>query len=93
MRVTRNKRISVKSATGRVVRVGSIVRVVVLPPGFQSLHRESKSVFRAILGHRFRVEAITSEDPRWLQLEVGRIVDEPPHSVGNVVWLEPECVA
>lgn len=93
MKVTRNKRIGVKSATGRIVRVGSFVRVIALPPGFDSLQRESRSVFRAILGHRFRVQAVTSEEPRWLQLEVGRIVDKPPDSVGNVVWLEPECVA
>ena len=92
MKVTRNKRVSVKLATGRSVRVGSFVRVIALPQGFQTLHRESRSVFRAILGYRFRVAAITSEEPRWLELQVGRVVDEPPHSVGNVVWLETECV-
>ena len=93
MRIVRTKRITVTTSLGRKVRVGSIVRVASLPPGFQTLPRDSKQAFRAIIGHRFRVAGVTKTEPHWLELNVGRIVDPLLRSFGNTVYLEPECVA
>ena len=93
MKLTTNKRLTVVTSTGRRVRTGSIVRVVALPPGISSLPRDSRRAFHLILGHRFRVAAVTTEQPRWLQLDVHRIVDQALGTYRNTVYVEPECVA
>jgi len=93
MKLTTNKRLSAITSSGRRVRTGSFVTVVALPPGFSLLPRDSRRAFRSILGHRFRVAAVTAEVPRWLQLDVHRIVDPLLGSFGNSVYVEPECVA
>jgi len=63
------------------------------PAWLLSLPRESRRAFRLILGHRFRVAAVTTEQPRWLQLDVHRIVDQALGTYRNSVYVEPECVA
>ncbi len=92
VKITRTKRALVTTSSGREIRVGSIVRVKRIPPGLSKLPRDSQRAFRAIVGHRFRVAGMTAEAPRWLELNVGRIVDPLLGSFGNTVYLEPECV-
>src|SRR5258708_27682206 len=75
IQTTRSKKVTVETSTGRRVRVGSFVRVTRVPPGYSALTRESKRTFRKIVGRRFRVVAIGNEEPRWLELNVGRVVD------------------
>ncbi len=80
------------SRRGRTLRVGSIVRVVAIPThGYSTLPANSRRVFRLIIGHRFRVRSIT-DPPGVLELNVAGVVDRAVGSIGNTVWLEPECV-
>ena len=88
IQISTNKKVTVKTSTGRRVSVGNLVRVTRVPPGYSELPRESRRRFRAIVGHRFRVAAIASE-PRWIELNVGRILGRLSHSLGKTVWLEP----
>lgn len=69
---------------GRPVRVGSIVRVVSLPPrsSYVALPMKSRRVFRLIIGHPFRVYALTVP-PGLPELRVSRVVD-PASAVGSV---------
>ena len=82
------------SSAGRPVRVGSIVRVVSLPPrsSYVALPMKSRRVFRLIIGHPFRVYALTVP-PGLPELRVSRVVDPVLGGIGHSVWLEPECVA
>jgi len=93
MKLSTNKRVTVVASSGRRIRTGRFVTVVALPTGYATLPRESRRAFRAIVGQRFRVAAVTVELPRWVQLDVHRIVDPLLGSFRNTVYLEPECVA
>jgi hypothetical protein len=93
MKLTTNKRLTVITASGRRVWTGSFVTVIALPPGYSTLPRDSRLAFRAIVGCRFRVAAVTVEHPRWVQLDVHRVVDPLLGSFRNSVYLEPECIA
>lgn len=74
------------------MRAGSIVRVIALPPGIRSMPSETRRAFRAIIGHRFKVRRIHPE-AKVLEPDVSRVVDPLSGSLGNSVWIEPECVA
>jgi hypothetical protein len=87
-----NKRVTVKTSTGRRVSVGSLVRVTRVPPGYSELTRRARRCFRAIVGQRFRVAAISSDEPRWIELNVARVVGRLSQSRSETVWLEPGCV-
>jgi hypothetical protein len=66
--------VAVVISSGRPVRVGSFVRLVAVPPAINKLPRESKRVFRAAIGQRFKVQSIKLS-PRLIELDVSRVAD------------------
>jgi hypothetical protein len=79
-------------STGREIRVGSFVRVLRLPPHVKAMPRETRRVFRAALGNRFKVVDIVRRPdiPRLVELHVTRVVvPAVPHQLHSI-WIEPE---
>lgn len=75
------------TSTGRVLRLGGFVRVVGTPP---RLHRETKVVFRQIMGRRFKVRDLQRvrgiRPPLVLaELDVSRVT-----GMSDFVYVEPE---
>jgi hypothetical protein len=83
----------VTSSTGRVLKTGSMVRVVVVPPPviLQS-PKDTRRLFKAMVGRRFKVRAIARE-PVLLQLDVTRIAAPLIGGSDHIVYIEPEYVA
>jgi hypothetical protein len=76
--------------------VGSVVRVIAVPPGVSRLPRETKRVFRAVLGRRFKVRAIL-RNPVRAELEVSRVTGTSSRGgrskTFDTIWVEPEFLA
>lgn len=84
---------AVTTSTGRKVKVGSIVRVVAVPPAvLQQSPRDTRKLFKALVGHRFKVKSIEREPVR-LEFEVSRIAAPLIGESRHTVYIEPEFVA
>ena len=69
-------------------RVGDFVRVEFVPPDVTGTAGETRRVFQLSVGRQFKVRA---RNPLgWLELHVGRVVDEKPYK--QSIWIEPESV-
>lgn len=71
-----------------MIRAGSLVTLVTLPPGTETLPEESRRVFRFCLGRTYRVEEID----RWglAVLDVSADIDHRFGGFMNDIHVEPE---
>lgn len=84
----------VKSSTGRLLKPGSIVRVVTVPPEVtRQSPRNTRRLFRAIVGRRFKVRAVERKPLPLLRLNVSKVGVPLLGRTAHVVWIEPEYVA
>lgn len=81
-----------KSSTGRLLKVGSMVRVIAIPPAvIRQAPRDTQRLFRATVGRRFKVRGIERQ-PLLLRLDVSTLA-VPLLGGSHIVFIEPECVA
>ncbi len=84
----------VRSSTGRLLKTGSIIRVVAVPAEVaQRSPRDTRRLFRAIVGRRFKVRAIQREPLVLLRLDVSKVGVPLLGSTAHEVFIEPEYVA
>ena len=84
---------TVRTSTGRVVKVGNIVRVIAVPPiVLKQSPRNTRKLFKALVGRRFKVWAIERE-PTLLKLEVSKVAVPLIGGSHHTVYIEPEFVA
>jgi hypothetical protein len=84
---------AVKSSTGRALKPGSVVRVVAVPPSVVSQSpRDTRRLFKAMVGRRFKVRAI-ERGLVLLRLDVTRIGVPLIGGDAHIVFIEPEYVA
>jgi hypothetical protein len=84
---------TVRTSTGRAVKVGSIVRVIAVPPiVLKQSPRITRKLFKALVGQRFKVRTI-ERDPVLLELEVSTIAVPLIGGSRHTVYIEPEFVA
>jgi hypothetical protein len=70
-----------------------MVRVVVVPPPVnRQSPKDTRRLFKAMVGRRFKVRAIVRE-PVLLQLDVTRIAAPLIGGRDHIVYIEPEYVA
>jgi hypothetical protein len=70
-----------------------MIRVVaVLPTVLQQMPRETQSLFRAMVGRRFKVRAIARQ-PLLLRLDVSKLAVPLLGGTAHIVFIEPEYVA
>jgi hypothetical protein len=82
-----------QSSTGRLLKKGSMIRVVAVPPAVtQQMPRETQRLFRAMVGRRFKVRAIERQ-PLLIRLDVSKIAIPLLGGTAHVVFIEPEYVA
>ena len=80
----------VRSATGRLLKQGSIIRVVAVPPGVsRGSPRDTRRLFRAMVGRQFKVRAIEREPLLLLRLDVSKVGVPLLGSTAHEVWIEP----
>ena len=83
----------VKSSVGRELKVGSIVRVVAVPPSVLAHGpRPTTRLFKALVGHRFKLRAL-HRNPVLLELEVSRVAVGVIGGLKHVIYIEPDFVA
>lgn len=84
---------TVLTSTGRAVKVGSIVRVIAVPPiVLKQSPRNTRRLFKALIGCRFKVRSIERE-PVLLEFEVSKIAVPLIGGNRHTVYIEPEYVA
>ena len=83
---------AVRTSTGHPVCVGSIVRVLAVPPDVASMPAETKRAFRAAVGHRFKIRGIRRA-ALLIELDVSRRVVPLVSGFGHSIWVEPEFLA
>jgi hypothetical protein len=84
----------VRSSTGRLLKPGSIIRVVAVPPEVtRQSPRSTRRLFRAMVGRRFKVRTVEREPLLLLRLDVSKVGVPLLGSTAHVVWIEPEYVA
>lgn len=83
-----------RSSTGRLLKRGSIIRVIAVPPGVtRQSPRDTRRLFRAMVGRRFKVRAVERDPLLLLRLDVSSVGVRVLGSSGHEVWIEPEYVA
>jgi len=76
------------------LKTGSIIRVVAVPAEVaQRSPRDTRRLFRAIVGRRFKVRAIQPEPLVLLRLDVSKVGVPLLGSTAHEVFIEPEYVA
>jgi len=83
---------AVLTSAGRPVRVGSFVRIIAVPPEVKAMPGETRRVFRAAVGHGFKVQAVR-RSPLLVELNVSRIARPLVGGTGHSIWVEPEFLA
>jgi hypothetical protein len=84
----------VRSSTGRLLKPGSIIRVVAVPPEVtRQSPRDTRRLFRSMVGRRFKVRAVEREPLLLLRLDVSKVGVPLLGSTAHVVWIEPDYVA
>lgn len=84
---------AVTTSTGRKVKLGSIVRIVAVPPDvLKQSPRDTRKLFKALVGHRFKVRRI-ERDPVLLEFDVSRIAVPLIGGSRHTVYFEPEFLA
>jgi hypothetical protein len=85
---------TVRSSTGRPLKPGNIIRVVAIPP---EVHRQSprdtRRLFRAMVGRRFKVRGVVLQPLVLLELDVSIVGVPLLGSTAHHIWIEPEYVA
>jgi hypothetical protein len=82
------------SSTGRRLKPGNIIRVVAVPTAVtQQSPRDTRRLFRAMVGRRFKVRAVERKPLLLLRLDVSRVGVPLLGSTAHVVWIEPQYVA
>jgi len=72
-------------------KAGDTVRVLRVPGDVSTLPpEETKAAFRLAVGKTFEVEGVN--DIGWLEINLGVEADRALGTIGNTIWIEPDCV-
>lgn len=72
-------------------RSGDTVRVLRVPADVAAASaEETRTAFRLAVGKTYEVQAVN--EIGWLELDLGAEVDQALGTIGNTIWIEPDCV-
>lgn len=74
----------------RKLSVGDRVRLIAVPPDFETMPEETQQVFRLSPGRVFRIEGFGPYGHA--ELEVGSEIDAIVGGFMNSIWVEHECL-
>lgn len=72
-------------------RTGDTVRVLRVPADVSAASaEETRTAFRLAVGKTYEVQAVN--EIGWLEIELGAEADQALGTIGNTIWIEPDCV-
>ena len=72
-------------------RTGDTVRVLRVPTDLAATsEEETRAAFRLAVGKTYQVQAVN--EIGWLEIELGAEADQAFGTIGNTIWIEPDCV-
>lgn len=72
-------------------QTGDTVRVLRVPEDVAAASaEETRMAFRLAIGKTYAVQAVN--EIGWLELDLGAEADQALGTIGNTIWIEPDCV-